>query len=87
MTWVEELLLHIHRNDKKKVKRILDDIDRRWVTIPLFEFISYSYTLSVVITPPFAGLRHFPQGRGFKQWTGNDSKALMKVCSNSNMRK
>ncbi|KAG1808758.1 hypothetical protein EV424DRAFT_1543334 [Suillus variegatus] len=28
---------------------------------------------------PFAGLRRFPQGRGFKQWTGDDSKALMKV--------
>ncbi|KAG2345489.1 hypothetical protein BDR05DRAFT_998119 [Suillus weaverae] len=27
----------------------------------------------------FSGLRRFPQGRGFKQWTGNDSKALMKV--------
>ncbi|KAG6818873.1 hypothetical protein H0H93_000723 [Arthromyces matolae] len=29
--------------------------------------------------PPFPGLRHFSQGRGFKQWTGNDSKGLMKV--------
>ncbi|EPQ59998.1 hypothetical protein GLOTRDRAFT_101899 [Gloeophyllum trabeum ATCC 11539] len=29
--------------------------------------------------PPFPGLRRFPQGRGFKQWTGDDSKALMKV--------
>ncbi|KAG1889010.1 uncharacterized protein F5891DRAFT_1131907 [Suillus fuscotomentosus] len=28
---------------------------------------------------PFAGLRRFPQGHGFKQWTGDDSKALMKV--------
>ncbi|KIO02518.1 hypothetical protein M404DRAFT_27764 [Pisolithus tinctorius Marx 270] len=28
---------------------------------------------------PFAGLRRFPEGRHFKQWTGNDSKALMKV--------
>ncbi|KAG1845610.1 hypothetical protein C8R48DRAFT_750725 [Suillus tomentosus] len=28
---------------------------------------------------PFAGLRRFLQGRGFKQWTGDDSKALMKV--------
>ncbi|KAG1858200.1 hypothetical protein F4604DRAFT_1882971 [Suillus subluteus] len=27
----------------------------------------------------FAGLQHFPEGRGFKQWTGNDLKALMKV--------
>ena len=30
--------------------------------------------------PFFAGLRRFYQGRGFKQWTGDDSKALMKVC-------
>ncbi|KAG2149121.1 uncharacterized protein EDB93DRAFT_1240432 [Suillus bovinus] len=29
--------------------------------------------------PPFPGLRRFPQGRGFSQWTGDDSKALMKV--------
>ncbi|KAG0698924.1 hypothetical protein DFH29DRAFT_1016390 [Suillus ampliporus] len=27
----------------------------------------------------FSGLHHFPQGWGFKQWTGDDSKALMKV--------
>ncbi|KAG1762208.1 hypothetical protein EDD22DRAFT_778730, partial [Suillus occidentalis] len=27
----------------------------------------------------FSGLRRFPEGRGFKQWTGDDSKALMKV--------
>ncbi|KAG2035411.1 hypothetical protein BDR03DRAFT_934906 [Suillus americanus] len=27
----------------------------------------------------FAGLRRFPEGRGFKQWIGDDSKALMKV--------
>ncbi|KIM66389.1 hypothetical protein SCLCIDRAFT_21889 [Scleroderma citrinum Foug A] len=33
----------------------------------------------IAIVPPFPGLRQFSQGRGFKQWTGNDSKALMKV--------
>ena len=33
----------------------------------------------IAIVAPFAGLRHFPQGQSFKQWTGNDSKALMKV--------
>ncbi|KIK32400.1 hypothetical protein CY34DRAFT_19074 [Suillus luteus UH-Slu-Lm8-n1] len=27
----------------------------------------------------FSGLRQFPQGRNFKQWTGDDSKVLMKV--------
>ncbi|KAJ7113623.1 hypothetical protein C8R44DRAFT_741205 [Mycena epipterygia] len=34
---------------------------------------------AIAITPPFPGLRHFPVGWGFKQWTGNDSKGLMKV--------
>ncbi|KAJ3743843.1 hypothetical protein EV360DRAFT_90216 [Lentinula raphanica] len=29
--------------------------------------------------PPFPGLRRFPDGRDFNQWTGDDSKALMKV--------
>ncbi|KAF8263103.1 hypothetical protein EI94DRAFT_1773032 [Lactarius quietus] len=29
--------------------------------------------------PPFSGLRRFPDGRDYKQWTGDDSKALMKV--------
>ncbi|KAH9946447.1 hypothetical protein B0H21DRAFT_779117 [Amylocystis lapponica] len=33
----------------------------------------------IAAAPPFPGLRRFPEGRNFKQWTGNDSKALMKV--------
>ncbi|KAI5999626.1 hypothetical protein EDD15DRAFT_2386382 [Pisolithus albus] len=33
----------------------------------------------IAAVAPFAGLRRFPQGRHFKQWTGNDSKGLMKV--------
>ncbi|KAJ7822702.1 hypothetical protein B0H13DRAFT_2681657 [Mycena leptocephala] len=33
----------------------------------------------IAAVPAFGGLRRFPQGRGFKQWTGDDSKALMKV--------
>ncbi|KAG1840400.1 hypothetical protein C8R48DRAFT_751327 [Suillus tomentosus] len=33
----------------------------------------------IASAPPFPGLRRFPQGRGFSQWTGDDSKALMKV--------
>ncbi|KAG1896783.1 uncharacterized protein F5891DRAFT_1192680 [Suillus fuscotomentosus] len=33
----------------------------------------------VAAAPSFSGLRRFPQGRDFKQWTGDDSKALMKV--------
>ncbi|KIK74003.1 hypothetical protein PAXRUDRAFT_176922 [Paxillus rubicundulus Ve08.2h10] len=33
----------------------------------------------IAAVPSFLGLRHFPQGRRFKQWTGDDSKALMKA--------
>ncbi|KAN0101066.1 hypothetical protein V8E55_001050 [Tylopilus felleus] len=33
----------------------------------------------IAAVAPFSGLRCFPQGRHFKQWMGNDSKALMKV--------
>ena len=33
----------------------------------------------IAAAPPFSGLQCFPQSQGFKQWMGNDSKALMKV--------
>ncbi|KAF8886311.1 hypothetical protein BD779DRAFT_1611774 [Infundibulicybe gibba] len=33
----------------------------------------------IAAAPSFPALRRFPEGRGFSQWTGNDSKALMKV--------
>ncbi|KIK77795.1 hypothetical protein PAXRUDRAFT_165722, partial [Paxillus rubicundulus Ve08.2h10] len=33
----------------------------------------------IAAVAPCAGLRRFPQGRGFKQWTSDDSKTLMKV--------
>ena len=39
--------------------------------------IQHSHSIAAV--PPFPLLRRFPQGRRFKQWTGDDSKALMKV--------
>jgi hypothetical protein len=33
----------------------------------------------ISLAPPFPGLRRFKDGRNFSQWTGNDSKALMKA--------
>ncbi|KAJ3574495.1 hypothetical protein NP233_g1731 [Leucocoprinus birnbaumii] len=33
----------------------------------------------ISVVPPFPGLRRFTQGRRFKQWTGDDSKGLMKA--------
>ena len=35
--------------------------------------------VSISVVPPFSHLRRFHQGRGFEQWTRDDSKALMKV--------
>jgi len=35
----------------------------------------------ISLVPPFPGLRRFKQGRNFQQWTGDDSKALMKVLA------
>ena len=35
----------------------------------------------IAAAPLFPNLRRFPHGRRFKQWTGDDSKALMKVYS------
>ena len=37
--------------------------------------------------PSFPALRQFPEGRGFKQWTGDDSKALMKVSKSQILSK
>ena len=36
----------------------------------------------IAAAPPFSGLRCFAEGRGFSQWTGDDSKALMEVYIN-----
>ncbi|KAI5987164.1 hypothetical protein EDC04DRAFT_2873452 [Pisolithus marmoratus] len=44
-----------------------------------FEAVLADIDQCIAATPPFPGPRHFSQGHGFKQWTGNDSKALMKV--------
>ncbi|CAA7264657.1 unnamed protein product [Cyclocybe aegerita] len=61
--WVEQYIKQ--NNTKSKANKILTDIDR---CIPI----------RIAIVPLFPGLRHFHQGCGFKQWTGNDSKGLMK---------
>ncbi|KAI0311166.1 hypothetical protein OF83DRAFT_1069266, partial [Amylostereum chailletii] len=37
----------------------------------------------ISLAPAFLGIRRFHQGRNFKQWTGDDSKALMKVYVNA----
>ena len=83
VTWVEEVLLNIHKMTKQKSNGFLMTLTdgefkfHAWHISSLF----ISIWISIAIAPPFAGLRRFPDGRGFKQWMGDDLRALMKVKS------
>ena len=50
---------------------------RHWLVVDSNLITEPSHRIAV--TPPFPGLRRFKHGRQFKQWTGDDLKALMKV--------
>lgn len=58
---------------------------RKWTAGTQLMFLQYilfrimKFAFRIAVAPPFAGLRRFHEGRRFKQWTGDDSKALMKV--------
>ena len=79
--WVCEYLEHEH--GKAKASSILDEIDRRYVKPPSLMQVHLCIDYRIALVPPFPGLRRFKQGRNFQQWTGDDSKALMKVRSPS----
>jgi len=75
VTWVVDWM-----ETQPNSKDIITEMDRRCVKFYLIYFyfiLCISFRISAA--PVFSGLRRFPEGRGFKQWTGNDSKALMKV--------
>jgi len=78
VAWVGEYLVSVH--GESRGQSILDDIDRRSVVLLTATLVVCSFPQSIAAVPPFPGLRRFPHGRRFKQWTGDDSKALMKVC-------
>lgn len=78
VSWVEEYLVITH--GQCGADEILDDIDWRYVPLACYkQHVHNSLFSSIAAAPPFAGLRWFPEGRHFKQWTGDDSKGLMKV--------
>lgn len=82
VTWVDEFL--DIRYGKTRAKEIKDDINRRYGLHFVSDWIFVTLILHggrIALAPAFPGLRRFPEGRGFKQWTGDDSKALMKVRS------
>ncbi|KAJ7915774.1 hypothetical protein B0H13DRAFT_1610109, partial [Mycena leptocephala] len=45
----------------------------------MHEEATHPNSFSTAAMTLFPGLHHFHTGRGYKQWTGNDSKGLMKV--------
>jgi hypothetical protein len=78
VTWVGEYLVSVH--GQSRGQSILDDIDQRSIILLTMALIVCSFPQSIAMVPPFLGLHCFPHGWQFKQWTGDDSKALMKVC-------
>lgn len=79
MTWIGQYL--VAENGKTQAKKILDDIDQRFTNF-IFHLqygLPANISFRIAAVPLFANLRRFPEGRGFKQWTGDDSKALMKA--------
>ncbi|KIM80298.1 hypothetical protein PILCRDRAFT_9821 [Piloderma croceum F 1598] len=50
-----------------------------WVNQYLMEEHGEADYFRICAVPAYPGLRRFPDGRDFTQWTGDDSKALMKV--------
>ena len=80
ITWIETYIKM--NNSKRRAKAILADIDQWYViyqTLPDSIFSSHRTRCRIASAPSFPNLRRFPDGRGYKQWTGDDSKALMKV--------
>ena len=80
--WVEVYLKKVH--GKTHVNVILDDIDCQQVSSSMVNGLLAHTThplISITLAPSFPGLHRFPQGCSFKQWTGNDLKALMKVTT------
>ena len=79
VVWVEDHLELTY--GPSKAASILDEVDRRSVKK---KGLNHTLTLyRIALAPLFPGLQRFKQGQNFKQWTGNDSKALMKVRNTS----
>ena len=78
--WVKDYLIATY--GASKAETILDEIDCWYVIFPSLSKHTLRLTLnSIALAPLFSGVRRFKQGRRFKQWTGDDSRALMKVTT------
>ena len=78
VNWIEEYINTTYR--KTEAAKILADIDRQCEGSAAPTYSVYCLVAGrITAVPSFSGLRHFHEGRGFKQWMGNDSKGLMKA--------
>ena len=70
------------KHSPAEAKWIFADIDWQYVLskTEIFIFNYDSSDNSIAAAPSFPGLCCFPEGHGFKQWVGDASKVLMKVC-------
>ena len=80
--WVGEYLILTH--GPTAALDIIEDIDHQYANYNFFFLLSISWLIWILnyrisAVPPFPGLRRFPDGHDYNQWTGDDSKALMKV--------
>jgi hypothetical protein len=76
VTWVGKYLRVTYPT--ARAEAILVDIDCWYVAFLSLRHL-FIYVFRIAAVPHFPGLRRFKEGRNFKQWTGDDSKALMKV--------
>lgn len=58
-------------------------IGGKLLLVAISDIVITRFNCSIALAPSFTALRRFPEGRNFKQWTGDDSKALMKVLNSS----
>ena len=78
--WVNEYLLELH--GEARGQEVIADIDHQYGISTPFHISCHQFQVSfcsISAMPTFPGLQCFPDGRDFSQWTGDDSKALMKV--------
>jgi hypothetical protein len=76
MTWIQQYIVNSHGDTQ--AEKIFDDIDQ-WYVNQLRLLVYFSWDSRIAVVPLFPRLHQFPQRQGFKQWTRDDSKALMKV--------
>ena len=79
VTWVEDYFFK--RFGKARRLEIIGDVNHWYVGVYSIKLpcITHQSCHRISAVPPYPGLQCFPDGRDFNQWTGDDSKALIKV--------